>query len=140
MINFFYESVDLDVDEKSISSWIRKVIFSEKKKEGEISFIFCNDDYLLKINQDFLDHDTYTDIISFDNSLGNELNGDIFISYERVVDNSSIYSVSKEEELRRVIIHGILHFCGFKDKTSDEGVIMRQKEEEKLIMFHVEHN
>ncbi|WP_298546904.1 rRNA maturation RNase YbeY [uncultured Aquimarina sp.] len=140
MINFFYESVDIVIDEKRISSWIHNVIISEKKKEGEISFIFCNDDYLLKINQDFLNHDTYTDIISFDNSLGNELHGDIFISYERVVDNAETYAVSIEEELRRVIIHGVLHFCGFKDKTDDESVVMRNKENEKLAMFHVEHS
>ncbi|WP_299212926.1 rRNA maturation RNase YbeY [uncultured Aquimarina sp.] len=140
MINFFYESVDIDIDEERVSSWIRNVIMSEKKKEGEISFIFCNDDYLLKINQDFLDHDTYTDIISFDNSLGNELHGDVFISHERVVENSVTYAVSVEEELRRVIVHGVLHFCGFKDKTEEESVIMRQKENEKLAMFHVEHS
>lgn len=139
MINFFYESVSIDLDEKRISSWIRNVIRSEGKKEGEISFIFCNDEYLLKINQDFLNHDTYTDIISFDNSLGNELHGDVFISHERVSENSITYGVSQDEELRRVIVHGVLHFCGFKDKSEEESAVMRQKENDKLEMFHVEH-
>ncbi|WP_298314860.1 rRNA maturation RNase YbeY [uncultured Aquimarina sp.] len=139
MINFFYESVSIDLDEKRISSWIRNVIRSEGKKEGEISFIFCNDEYLLKINQDFLNHDTYTDIISFDNSLGNELHGDVFISHERVNENSITYGVSQDEELRRVIVHGVLHFCGFKDKSEEESAVMRQKENDKLEMFHVEH-
>ncbi|AXT52005.1 rRNA maturation RNase YbeY [Aquimarina sp. BL5] len=139
MINFFYESVSIDLDEKRISSWIRNVIKSEGKKEGEISFIFCNDEYLLKINQDFLNHDTYTDIISFDNSLGNELHGDVFISHERVNENSITYGVSQQEELRRVIVHGVLHFCGFKDKSEEESAVMRQKENDKLEMFHVEH-
>ncbi|WP_299435867.1 rRNA maturation RNase YbeY [uncultured Aquimarina sp.] len=139
MISFFYESVEFDLKEEAISSWLNKVIISEKKKEGEISFVFCNDDYLLKINQEFLDHDTYTDIISFDNSLGNEMSGDIFISVDRVIDNSKVYNVSEDEEMKRVMVHGVLHFCGYKDKTEKESSLMRLKEDEKLAMFHVEH-
>ncbi len=139
MINFFYESVEVDIDESRISDWIKVVILSEKKNEGELNFIFCNDEYLIKMNQNFLKHDTYTDIISFDNTIGNQLGGDIFISHERVVDNSIIYNVTSEEELRRVMIHGILHLCGYKDKMKAEKTIMRQKEDEKLLMFHVEH-
>ncbi|MFD2563524.1 rRNA maturation RNase YbeY [Aquimarina rubra] len=140
MINFFYEDVELDINEASVSGWISRVIVSENKKEGELSFVFCNDEYLLKINREFLNHDTYTDIISFDNCLGNELHGDVFISTERVAENASTYKVAREEELRRVIIHGVLHFCGYKDKTEGEERVMRQKEEEKLTMFHVEHS
>ncbi|MHA7056910.1 rRNA maturation RNase YbeY [Aquimarina sp. M1] len=139
MINFFYENVDTDIIESTISGWITKVILSEEKKEGTLNFIFCNDDYLLKINRNFLNHDTYTDIISFDNSLGNELHGDIFISIDRVIENSVKYKVSTEQELRRVVVHGVLHLCGYKDKTEHEILVMRQKEEEKLAMFHVEH-
>ncbi|WP_378180149.1 rRNA maturation RNase YbeY [Aquimarina sp. SS2-1] len=139
MINFFYEEVELDLNEKALAGWIRKVIVSESRKEGELSFIFCNDNYLLKINQEFLNHNTFTDIISFDNSLGEELHGDIFISTERVKENASIYLVSDEEELKRVIIHGVLHLCGYKDKTDEDKTLMRQKEDEKLLMFHVEH-
>lgn len=122
----------------SYSGWIERVIKSENKKLEEISYIFCNDDYLLDINEKYLNHDTYTDIISFDYSVGNILQGDIYISTERVKENSDEYSVSFEEELRRVIIHGVLHLCGYRDKTEDETRIMRGKEEEKLKLFHVE--
>lgn len=124
--------------EKSYSTWIEKVIKTEGKQLEEISYIFCNDDYLLDINMKYLDHDTYTDIISFDYSVGNILQGDIYISTERVRENSSDYGVSFEEELRRVIIHGVLHLCGYKDKTREETLMMRRKEEEKLELFHVE--
>ena len=139
MVNFFYETEVGDVEEESISKWIRKVISSEEKNEGEINFIFCDDAYLLKINQDFLNHDTYTDIITFDNTIGNELNGDVFISTERVVENAVIFETSFKEELLRVMVHGVLHLCGYKDKTKEEEVLMIKKEDEKLLMFHVEH-
>lgn len=139
MINYFYE-IDIDpFNEVQMSEWIHKVIVSESKTEGEINFIFCDDDYLLGINQKFLSHDTYTDIISFDNCLGNELNGDIFISYQRVKENADIFNVVFEVELRRVVAHGILHFCGYKDKEELDVKKMREKEDEKLAMFHVEH-
>ena len=118
--------------------WIKNVISSEDKKTGELSFIFCDDDYLLEMNQEYLDHDTYTDIISFDASVGNILNGDIFISTERVAENAETYTVPFIEEFRRVMIHGVLHLCGYKDKTAEEEKIMRAKEEEKMKMFHVE--
>ncbi|KZS39546.1 rRNA maturation factor [Aquimarina aggregata] len=138
MINFFYEG-DIDrLNEDRISSWISEVISSENKEEGEISFIFCDDEYLLKLNKEFLNHDTYTDIISFDNSLGNELNGDIFISTERVFENAKKFKVSEINEMSRVIVHGILHLCGYKDKSDDEAALMRNKEDEKLLLFHVE--
>ncbi|MBG6133063.1 rRNA maturation RNase YbeY [Aquimarina sp. EL_43] len=139
MINFFYETNIELPNETALSSWISAVISSENKIEGEINFILCDDEYLLKINQDFLNHDTFTDIISFDNTMGNQLNGDIFISEERVVENAKEFMVSVEEEMRRVLIHGILHFCGYKDKLEKEKKLMRQKENEKLLMFHVEH-
>lgn len=139
MINFFYEQCELDINESLLSNWLNNVIKSEAKEEGEINFIFCLDGYLLNINQKFLNHDTYTDIISFDNSLGNELNGDIFISIERVKENASKFKVLLEEELRRVMVHGVLHFAGYKDKTEEEKGLMRSKEDEKILMFHVEH-
>jgi len=103
-----------------------------------VSFIFCDDEYLLDINKRFLNHDYYTDIISFDNTMGTEINGDIFISIERVKDNASEFSVTFVEELHRVIIHGVLHFCGYKDKSDSEEKEMRAKENEKLRLFHVE--
>ncbi len=138
MINFFFEGIEYNVNEAEISHWIDRTIVSEGKKEGDINYIFCDDMYLLKINQDYLNHDTYTDIVTFDYSVGNELNGEIYISIERVRENAVEYNEDIEEELRRVIIHGILHMCGYKDKTEDEGRVMREKENEKLKLFHVE--
>lgn len=139
MINFNYES-DFELNnETAITDWISSVILSENKSEGEINYIFCNDDYLLEINRQYLNHDTLTDVISFDYSLGNELSGDIFMSTERVEDNAKDFKVSFSNELNRVMIHGILHFCGFKDKSDDDEKLMRSKEEEKLKMFHVKH-
>ena len=138
IINFYSENVFELEHSSQFETWIKEVIASEGKKTGEISFIFCDDEYLLEINQQYLDHDTYTDIISFDNSVGNILNGDIFISTERVAENASEYGVTFEEEIKRVIVHGVLHFCGYKDKSKEEAQLMRAKEEEKMKMFHVE--
>jgi len=138
MINFNYET-DFELsNEKAIQEWLSNVIVSEGKKEGEINYIFCDDDYLLEINQQYLDHDTLTDIISFDYSVGKELHGDVFISVERVRENATDFGVSFEEELLRVLSHGVLHYCGYKDKTESDEMVMRQKEEEKMKMFHVE--
>jgi rRNA maturation RNase YbeY len=140
MISFNYE-IDFNLeDESEYSSWISKVIISESKNEGEINFIFCDDDHLLELNQEYLRHDTLTDIISFDYSIGNELHGDVFISLERVRENADEFNVSFLEELKRVMAHGVLHYCGYKDKNEKDEFIMRQKEEEKMAMFHVKHN
>lgn len=138
IINFYSENNFSLSEERQYEEWLKGVIFSEDKKIGEISFIFCDDEYLLEINQKYLDHDTYTDIISFDNSVGNILGGDIFISTERVMENAENFNVSFDEELKRVMVHGVLHFCGYKDKTTEEKDMMRSKEEEKMKMFHVE--
>ncbi len=138
MIDFNYETTFRLANEADISSWVSKVIRSEGKEEGEINFIFCDDKYLHKLNVDFLTHDTLTDIISFDYSMGNELNGDIFISVERVKENARDFSVSFDEEIKRVIIHGVLHYCGYKDKTGEDEKLMRSKEDEKLKLCHVE--
>ena len=138
IINFYFEN-DFNLnDHDSYEEWLKKVISSEEKELEEVSYIFCDDQYLLEINQKYLNHDTYTDIISFDNSVGNILAGDIFISTERVGENAREYGVDFQEELRRVMAHGILHFCGYKDKSDEESTFMRQKEEEKMRMFHVE--
>jgi probable rRNA maturation factor len=140
MISFNYELDFRLEDENLYSNWLSKVISSEIKNEGEINYIFCDDDYLLEINQQYLNHDTLTDIISFDYSVGNELHGDIFISIERVRENSLDFSVDFDEELKRVMAHGVLHYCGYKDKNEDDEKLMRQKEEEKMKMFHVKQN
>lgn len=137
MISFNYET-DFELsDETAISNWLSQVILSESKKEGDINYIFCDDEYLHKINVEYLDHDTLTDIISFDYSVGNELHGDIFVSVERVADNANDFEVSFDEELKRVLVHGILHYAGYKDKSEEDELKMRQKEEEKMAMFHV---
>ncbi|MEZ4838184.1 rRNA maturation RNase YbeY [Flavobacterium sp.] len=138
MINFNYET-DFELGaEMLFSNWISAIIFSEDREEGEINFIFCDDDYLHKINLEYLQHDTLTDIISFDYCEGNFLHGDVFISVERVAENAKEFNVSFENELKRVMAHGILHYCGYKDKSKDDEVLMRQKENEKIEMFHVE--
>ena len=138
MINFFSENNFELEDNAAYEKWLQQVIISEEKKEGDINYIFCDDEYLHEINVKYLNHDDYTDIISFDNALGNILHGDIFISTERVAENAEKFQVSFQEELKRVIAHGLLHFCGYKDKTDDEAQLMREKEDEKIKMFHVE--
>ncbi|SDK78037.1 rRNA maturation RNase YbeY [Salinimicrobium catena] len=138
IINFYSENNFNLEDETRHEDWLKRVISSEDKKLGEISFIFCDDEYLLEINRKYLDHDTYTDIISFDDSVGDILGGDIFISTQRVEENAGKFSVEFSEELKRVMVHGVLHFCGYKDKTAEEKKLMRSKEEEKMQMFHVE--
>lgn len=138
MINYTYETEFELSSESKYSEWISKVIESEGKTEGEINYIFCDDAYLLEINRKYLNHDTFTDIISFDYSVRKELHGDIFVSTERVAENALEFAVTFENELKRVMAHGILHFCGFKDKSKEEKSTMREKEDEKIEMFHVE--
>ena len=128
--NIYYHSeCDFQLqNEDSISEWLKHAIRLEKKALGEINYIFCDDEYLLKKNQDFLNHDTLTDIITFDYSEENKLSADIFISIERVKENALIFAVPFEKELKRVIIHGILHLIGYKDKSEVEAKTMRSKE------------
>ena len=122
-------------DEPSkISDWIQFVLDQEEKELGELNYIFCDDDYLHEINVNKLKHNTLTDIISFDYSLGNVISGDIFISYERVEENAALMAVSLKDELHRVMIHGVLHYCGYKDKEEDEIKEMRSKEDYYLSL------
>lgn len=137
MISFNYELDFTLENEQSYEDWLSEVISSENKTEGEINYIFCDDDYLLEINQLYLDHDTLTDIISFDYSIGNDLHGDIFISIDRVRENALDFNVSFQEELKRVMVHGVLHYCGYKDKSENDEKLMREKEDEKMKLFHV---
>jgi len=128
MISFFSESsFKLESSEK-VAEWVAKVISAEGYELGDISYIFCDDEYLLKINQQFLDHDTLTDIISFDYSLGKQLHGEIYISEERVRENAKEFNETFSDELHRVIIHGVLHYCGYKDKTEADKQAMRERE------------
>ncbi|OOB83486.1 rRNA maturation RNase YbeY [Flavobacterium columnare] len=140
MINYNYETNFLLENEIGYTEWIESVVKSEDKELNEINYIFCDDEYLLQINKQYLDHDYYTDVISFDYTEEGLITGDIFISIDRVKENASSLGVSFEEELKRVIIHGVLHYCGYKDKSSEEEETMRLKEDEKIKMFHVKHD
>ena len=138
MVIFNYET-DFQLQNESVyEQWIDAVIESEGKEPGEINYIFYDDEYLHNINMQYLNHDTLTDIISFDYCIGDLISGDIFVSIERVQDNAKDYEVSFNEEFLRVLAHGVLHYCGYKDKTEDEALLMRSKEQEKINMFHVE--
>lgn len=132
MIEFFSQTHFKLQKKEIVSKWISNVISSEGYAEGEISYVFCDDDYLCDLNKEFLKHETLTDIISFDYSLGKEINGEIYVSVERVSENAKIFNTSFENELHRVIIHGILHYCGYRDKSEQEINVMRKKEEEAL--------
>ena len=137
MITFNSETSFTLKNQKKLLKWISDVISSEGLQVGEINYIFCDDSYLNKINQEFLNHDTFTDIISFDYTLGKEVGGDIFISIERVLENAEKFNEVFETELHRVMIHGILHFMGYKDKTKKEKTLMRTKEDENI--FRLKH-
>ena len=136
MITFNSETSFTPKNQNKLAEWISNVILSEGFEVGEINYIFCDDIYLHKINQEFLKHDTYTDIISFDYTLGKEVGGDIFISIERVLENAEKFNEVFENELHRVMIHGVLHFMGYKDKTKKEKTLMRTKEDEKIFILN----
>tara|TARA_B100000809_G_scaffold232465_1_gene248392 strand:- start:5542 stop:5955 length:414 start_codon:yes stop_codon:yes gene_type:complete len=133
MIAFNYETLFQLKDENLLENWIQKVVLEKGFEIGEINYIFCDDMYLHKLNVEFLQHDTLTDIISFDNSLGKLISGDIFISVERVNENANDFKVSAEEEMHRVMIHGVLHYMGLKDKTEAEKIEMRNAENIALL-------
>lgn len=135
MINYFFENIDPNDIHPNTSKWLENLIISENKKLGDINYIFCDDDYLLKVNQDFLDHDYFTDIITFDYVKGKTISGDIFVSLPRILDNASTLSQDFKKEFNRVLAHGILHLCGYKDKTEDEQTLMRTKEDFYINQF-----
>jgi probable rRNA maturation factor len=136
-INFYNEHIDFKLKNKSnLKRWIKQIIELEKKTLGTINYIFTSDEELLQKNIQFLNHNTLTDIITFDYCEEKQLNGDIFISIERVTENSKKFTVTFEEELHRVIIHGALHLCGFKDKTKLDAETMRKKENWALRKFN----
>ncbi|KJD36736.1 rRNA maturation factor [Tamlana sedimentorum] len=136
MISFNYETDFKLSSEEDVSKWILETITLENHKLEEVNYVFCDDEYLHKLNVEFLNHDTLTDIISFDYSVGKQVAGDIFISVERVADNAKDFNVSFDVELQRVIIHGILHYCGYKDKTDDDAKVMRSKEDSYLELYN----
>ena len=116
-------------NQDNVLKWISSSISDEGFKEGEINYIFCSDDYLLELNVKHLNHNTLTDIISFDYTMGKLISGDVFISINRVIENAKSFNVSFEDELHRVMIHGILHYCGYKDKSIEDKFEMRSKED-----------
>ncbi len=130
-IHFFTEDITYDVTQKTaLKAWIKETIKEEGFKTGELTIILCSDAYLLDINRQYLQHDTYTDIITFDNSgRPGTIAGDIFISVDRVRENAQKFGVSERDELHRVIIHGVLHLCGYGDKKKPEKAVMTEKED-----------
>ncbi|MBU3026708.1 rRNA maturation RNase YbeY [Zobellia galactanivorans] len=138
MIEFHFNTdFSLENPEK-YSRWLEQLIESEQGSLDQLDYIFCSDEELLDMNQKYLSHDTYTDILTFDYTEDEAIAGDIFISVDRVRDNAQDLNTEFEEELRRVMAHGVLHLFGYKDKTDEEASLMRTKEEEKMAMFHVE--
>ena len=136
MLDINYEDVDdLSLNDIDLTNWISKVCINENYNLGDISLIFCSDEYLLDMNRTHLDHDYYTDIITFDYTDNQIVSGDLFISIDRVRDNASDFNVSFDHELHRVIIHGVLHLCGYKDKSDDEEKLMRTKENNALSLI-----
>lgn len=136
-VNFFSEDISFELDnEAKYKTWVNKIASSHQSSIKSINYIFCSNEYLLKVNQDYLSHDYYTDVISFPYSeKPDPLEGDIFISVEMLTENAVKNNVGFDNELLRVMSHGILHFLGFKDKTKDESEIMRKKEDEMISLF-----
>ncbi|MEN8187594.1 MAG: rRNA maturation RNase YbeY [Bacteroidota bacterium] len=134
MINYFYETDFALANDIELSAWILNTIELENNVLGDVNYIFCDDKYLLEKNIKYLKHNTLTDIISFDYTEQNTVSGDIFISIERVIENAKNLNFPFSEELHRVMIHGILHYCGYKDKTESEKIEMRSKEDKYLSL------
>ena len=138
-ITFQSEGVEHpQIDETKLSHWIESVAKKHNRETGEISYLFCDDEKILEVNQEYLNHDFYTDIITFDYSEGNVISGDIIISLQTVESNSQMYKTDFSEELHRVIIHGILHLCGLKDLSEEEEKVMRDAENSALKMLVAE--
>ena len=134
-IDFFYEEINFTLPEATkTKAWMKTIINKEEFKTEQINFIFCSDSYLHTLNVEYLNHDTLTDIITFDYSENNKLEGDIYISIERVGDNAQSLSLDFDQELKRVMAHGVLHMMGYNDKTQEEKNLMRQKEESCLSL------
>jgi len=136
MVNVFYEDTKtLDKTPEFFDLWFGKICHTEGKLLGDVSVVFCSDTYLLELNKRHLQHDFFTDIITFDYSEGDRVAGDLFVSVDRVYENADAYNVSRETELNRVSVHGILHLLGYKDKTPQEVSVMREKENEALALL-----
>lgn len=135
-IRFLVQDIDFELSEpQNVKKWIAEVVRRAGKSVGNISYLFCSDDYLIDVNRQYLNHDTYTDIITFDYVAGGLISGDILISIDRVGENAQKFGVPFEQELHRVIIHGVLHLLGQGDKSDAEAAEMRRKEEEALSLL-----
>lgn len=135
-IVFDTEGVEMpSINQKTIKTWIKQVVGNFELKVGELAYIFCSDEKILEVNQEYLQHDYYTDIITFDYSEGNVISGDMFISLDTVKSNAEKYETAYDEELLRVMIHGVLHLCGLKDKTEEEEAKMREEENKALKLL-----
>lgn len=136
MINFIAENIEFpDIEKDKTVSWIKKTAAFQSKKVGNINYIFCSDERILEVNKQYLQHDYYTDIITFDYSIGNKIAGDIFISLDSVKSNSEEQNTDYNEELLRIIIHGVLHLCGQNDKNSTDKIEMTRKENLALDLY-----
>ncbi len=136
MITFNIEDADPKLKNKRLlKSWIAKVADSYGLKTGDLAYVFCSDDRILEVNKEFLQHDYYTDIITFDYCEGDTISGDMYISVDTVRTNSELFSTSFINEMHRVIIHGVLHLCGLKDKAPDDEKKMREAEAKALAMW-----
>lgn len=137
-IKYFNVDVPLPKLKKKVTSeWIKKSILAEEKRVGDISFIFCSDDYLLEVNQKYLNHDYFTDVITFDYVVGDLISGDIFISVDRISENASVFKVPFIAELNRILIHGVLHLLGYKDKDKSDKFVMTNREDYFLNLLNI---
>ena len=139
MINYHYKIDFKLTDESKYTDWVASVIAKEGRVLGQIDYVFCTDKYLLGLNQKYLDCNNYTDIITFDYALNNIVSADIFISIERLRENSEKFKVAFKNEVLRVMVHGVLHLLGYKDKSKKDTQRMREKENKTIELFHVEH-
>ncbi|AMM50891.1 rRNA maturation factor [Rufibacter sp. DG15C] len=136
-IEFFNEDIEFEVkDEQKIKEWLQKIISNYSYELESLNYIFCSDEYLHQMNVEYLDHDTLTDVITFDNSdIEGVIEGDVFISIDRVVDNAHSFNITRERELQRVMVHGLLHLLGFDDKSPELKELMKSKEDECLSLL-----
>jgi probable rRNA maturation factor len=136
MIEIFYEDYDdLNLDNTLYNNWLSRLCANENKVLSEVSLIFCSDNFLLEINQQHLNHDYFTDIVTFDYCVDDSVSGDLFVSVDRVKENAISFNVDFMTELHRVIAHGVLHLCGYKDKSDEDIVLMRSKEDYALSLI-----
>ena len=136
MIQFFCEDIKFNLSQKRFhKTWIKQIAESEHRTLGDLNIIFCSDRYLLELNQKYLSHETFTDIITFDYGEASKISGDIFISIDRITENAVVFKVNFEEELLRVIAHGVLHLCGYKDKQKADKTLMTEKENNSIELF-----